>query len=700
MELKQINITKDEDFIFNTILDVISKNNLTLTPRVAGGWVRDKLMGVQSNDIDIAIDTMDGEEFANLIALHLGASKAHAIKANPEKTKNISTAKAYLPLPDGRKMEVDFAQTRKEVYTDNSRNPIVKPGTIQDDCLRRDLTINSLFYNLKTKEVEDFSGKGISDLKNSIIRTPVDPLTTFTDDPLRILRVIRFAAKYNGQIDPETYQAMLNPKVREAMRNKIAKERMGIEIQKMMLNKNADKAIKLLKDTGLFGDILEDALKGSKFEGQMSDLHMDQNNPHHQLDLWEHTFTALTNVLEDYKDAEPEKRATMTLAVLTHDLGKLYQQIQLKKPAKEKYPGHRNPEYTSYAGHEDASKEIATLILQYLKLDPYIQQVSKLAEHHMKPHQLHADDGVEEKALRKFIRRMGEESIDWLDVFNLAMADAKAKSKTIDPNVVERYKKLRDHLELALSSMGASTATAVKPILNGNEIMQILAIKPGPYMKEISDFLKDLKDSNPNISKEEATAEIKAKFGHLTTTAVPSIQKETKQKEPKKASIKKISKIEVVSTACPKHLLDKTQENINKSIDEKNEYQATVMAKELLKKYDGDIDVLRLAAVTMFNATSKNPKCSNNSVLNLLVKKCSNNFHDPVLNCFISGILLLVKSNANSQIIEKMGMRGAKMAPNTMENILDKLPEPNKKTSAFKKIYEAVKHEQNKQICG
>lgn len=684
------NLTSEEKELFDIILQVVKTQAANVIPRVVGGWVRDRLLGVKSNDVDVMVDNMDGAKFANLVAKYLNTNPAHVIQSNPEKSKNITTAKAYLPLSNGTTIEVDFAQSRKEIYTEDSRIPTIETATVEEDALRRDLTINAVFYNLKTQEVEDFSGKGIEDLKNNIMRTPVEPLKTFTDDPLRILRTIRFAAKYGGTIDDKTYQAMLNPKVRDAMRQKIAKERMGAEIKKMLGNKNAPTSIKLLKDTGLFADIMQDALKGTKFENKMSELEMDQNNPHHMLNLWEHTFQVVSHVVDHYQDADEEKRISMTLAALVHDLGKLYHDIQVKKPAKDKYPEHRNPEYTGYAGHEDASKEISILILRYLKLDPYVQQVSKLAEYHMKPHQLHEEDGVEEKALRRFIRKMGEDSLDWLDVFNLAMSDAKSKNTSIDNSVVDRYKKLHDSLQKALASMSQSAnSSQVKPILNGNEIMQLLGIKPGPYMKEISDFVKDLMDANPNITKEEASDQIRSKFGNLKETAVPST--------PKKEKNNKIAKINLVSLVCPKHLLYKTQDSIMDSIKNNNEYQATVIAKDLLGKYSEDPDVLQLTAMAMFNSVAKNKKCANVQTLNMLVKKC-NKFSVPALNCFLFGLLLLVKSNVDQKTLEKIGKTASTMAPNALQNVLDKLPEKIKQQDIVKNAYKDLENEQNKSI--
>lgn len=505
------NLTKDEIELFDILCQVAQKYSPSTVLRVAGGWVRDRLLDVKSNDIDIMVDNISGEKFANLVSSYIGGKSPHTIKSNPEKSKNIETAKAYITLSSGSVQEVDFAMARKEIYNNNSRIPEITLGSAAEDSRRRDLTINSLFYNLITKEVEDLTGLGIKDLITNTFRTPNDPLTTFKDDPLRIFRVIRFAAKYNGQIEPNTLKAMQHPDIINEIKSKVAKERIGQEFLKILKNPNSTMALHLIKNLGLLGEIISESLKGTKFEGKLKNLDMDQNNPHHELNLWEHTFQVIHNTLNLYPNADPEKKAIMTLAALTHDLGKLYENSQQHSPSKEKYPSHPNEFYTSYHGHEDSSSEIATHILKYLKLDPYVHQVSTLAQYHMRPHSL---DQNSSKSLRKFIRELAEKSIQWLDSFNLALADASSKNKEINPATIEKYRQLEQSLINAHSSMNL-VENKSSPILNGHEIMNLLNLKSGPKLKEITNFLKDLQDESPQISKEQASLLLKNKFPPL-----------------------------------------------------------------------------------------------------------------------------------------------------------------------------------------
>ncbi|KAJ3043794.1 CCA tRNA nucleotidyltransferase, mitochondrial [Rhizophlyctis rosea] len=216
-----------------------------VTLRVAGGWVRDKLLGLDSHDIDIAIDTMTGEPFASALKkymLHLVETKGPGhedsdlamgsiatIQVNPEKSKHLETATAKV-----MGLMIDFVHLRTETYGADSRNPVVGFGTPLEDALRRDITINALFYNLNTRVIEDCTGKGIPDLRNGLIRTPLPPLQTFIDDPLRILRVIRFATRFNYKLNPDILAAVQNPDIKDSFERKITRNRVGVEVDKMM----------------------------------------------------------------------------------------------------------------------------------------------------------------------------------------------------------------------------------------------------------------------------------------------------------------------------------------------------------------------------------------------------------------------------------------------------------------------------------
>ena len=221
--------------------DVKPRQN-PLILRWAGGWVRDKLLNLESHDIDVAINTMTGETFAlelqafcsieaNRAAYKIGPDDLkhlHTIKKNPDSSKHLETATTSL-----FGLDLDFVNLRKETYAADSRNPQIEFGTAEEDALRRDATINALFYNLQSGELEDFTG-GLPDLANGMIRTPLEPLQTFTDDPLRVLRLIRFASRLQFKIDDASEHVMSDPQVLEALKQKIRRERVGIELEKML----------------------------------------------------------------------------------------------------------------------------------------------------------------------------------------------------------------------------------------------------------------------------------------------------------------------------------------------------------------------------------------------------------------------------------------------------------------------------------
>jgi tRNA nucleotidyltransferase/poly(A) polymerase len=282
--------------------------------RFTGGWVRDKLLGVGSHDIDVAINKMTGEHFGLKIIEYLElpgnaakygidlkeekpkvaaeekpdakpkekngkASKKqkaseqkqkdgepaakeksrkiapglHKIEANPEKSKNLETATIKL-----MGIDLDLVNLRKETYNEVSRNPQIEFGTPEEDAMRRDATVNAMFYNLNTSEIEDFTGRGFQDMELKIIRTPLEPYQTFKDDPLRVLRLIRFASRLNYTIDPETQKAMSNQEIGEVLKIKISRERVGIELEKMLKGPDPLMALSLIDNLDLYNTIFTD----------------------------------------------------------------------------------------------------------------------------------------------------------------------------------------------------------------------------------------------------------------------------------------------------------------------------------------------------------------------------------------------------------------------------------------------------------
>ncbi len=245
---KEFSLTEKEKECFSIIMNILKKNNLTSTIcRVAGGWVRDKLLGKESDDIDIALNDMKGSTLANLIneELYPGKNKVGIIQQNVEKGKNLETATIKVC-----QTWIDLVNLRCE-----DKNKI---GTPLTDAERRDLSINSLFYNINEGKVEDFTNKGIHDLENGIIETPIDAEITFRDDPLRILRMLRFAIKYKFRIgfNINNYIEKNKEEIIKNFYDNISKERIEKELYKVFNMNNSSFAIAYLYSFNILDIIL------------------------------------------------------------------------------------------------------------------------------------------------------------------------------------------------------------------------------------------------------------------------------------------------------------------------------------------------------------------------------------------------------------------------------------------------------------
>lgn len=255
--LNEIVLQPEEQELFEMFTTMIEDKKLGTTVRVAGGWVRDKLLGVRGKeDIDVALDNLSGVEFAKALSEwneRRGGEgiKFGVIQQNPDKSKHLETATATLG-----KYQIDFVNLRTEEYTD-SRIPTIEIGTPQEDADRRDLTINSLFYNVNKREVEDFTGRGLEDLATGLAKTPLEALTTLKDDPLRALRAVRFSCRFDLTMAPDLVVACRDADVHEALRHKVSRERIFVETVQMMQHPTgAARAVLMLHDLDLIKHVL------------------------------------------------------------------------------------------------------------------------------------------------------------------------------------------------------------------------------------------------------------------------------------------------------------------------------------------------------------------------------------------------------------------------------------------------------------
>ena len=233
---KQVTIALQEGKLNNGI-------SLNVTVRVAGGWVRDKILGLQTHDVDIALDSCSGVDFARFVKDYVNeyeqekVGKIGVIAANPAQSKHLETAtmKVY-------ELEVDFNNLRHETYAEDSRIPqSTKIGTPLEDAYRRDFTMNSLFYNLQTQEIEDWTRHGLKDLlQTKRVVTPLEAYQTFHDDPLRVLRAIRFAIRYDMELSDDLQRACAHPQIQQELHRKVSRERVGKELEGMLTGRHAN----------------------------------------------------------------------------------------------------------------------------------------------------------------------------------------------------------------------------------------------------------------------------------------------------------------------------------------------------------------------------------------------------------------------------------------------------------------------------
>ena len=466
--------------------------------RIAGGWCRDKLLGKPSDDIDISIDTMDGKEFGGMLyslskspdmMQKFGPNIASTPKDTEENDANLKKMAPSFIYIHGQK--IDLIPLRGiEIYEQGNRNPRTinlpelteiskqaggipaflsnnKPELFhklsfllpQDqnnptkvlpllDAHRRDLTINSIFYNVNTGKIEDFTKRGYADLATMTMDTPLEPSQTFTDDPLRILRVLRFYSKYpNGKIAPRVIEGMKDADAQFQLTRKIQNstetqgivvERSAIELRKIMQGQQPEAAIRIMYQTGLLGKMLN-------LPKQFHPLEMDQQNKWHSLNVVEHTLQVLkhvNNLSMEFK-FDNEQRMMMNLSALFHDLGKLDPRSHKNKPDNTRgYSGNPDLPKHERASHQEASSEVWSNFAKALGLSTEENTfVHDLVSGHMRPHS-HVE-GQEESETedtpdmgglevddRKIaiLRRYMRKNPNWVFQYVHAMADAMSKS--------------------------------------------------------------------------------------------------------------------------------------------------------------------------------------------------------------------------------------------------------------------------------
>ncbi len=513
----ELSLDPKEKNIFEFLRQVKKDYGLNIQMRVAGGWVRDKLLGKPSDDIDIAVD-MPGYEFAQLVAK---AAVKYNITHDPKAYK-VSLEKSADPTeitPSDDLMvgavnlfgqKIEFVPMRTEYYPDpNSRQPSIKlTNDPKEDVKRRDLTINALYYNIDTGKVDDFvEGKkdlGLDGSGQILLRTPDEPFKTFHEDPLRLLRVLRFHARYpDSVVDPSIIEAMKEPAIQESYMKKVATERAGPELMKMLAGEDPVDSLKLLFESGLYKTVFKVPSMDTINE---QGIKMDQQTPYHKYNLLQHTLEVVRNLNQIMKDKGESDymRGLMNVAALFHDFGKMQEGVQQPHP--------KNEGQMQYLRHERESTKMADQILKSIGVGrddrDIVNQVISL---HMRP--LNSREWGP-KGKGKFLRdtRMHGKDEEHKDLWKYIFYHAQADSMSSQPdnfNAEDYQRRFDDFQQFVESPTGSFKGT----VINGNDIIPLFPqIEPSTgYIREVLNYVKELQDTNQidvsgdiNVAKQQA----------------------------------------------------------------------------------------------------------------------------------------------------------------------------------------------------